>query len=89
LNQATPLESGTRSSVAQGRARRLNDADRFDVRANPVFGGAIHAQLPYKSMRITTRRRVGRLTSVKPAAVNTPSVPTWSSSEITSLVVIG
>ena len=29
-----------------------------------------------KSIRITTRRSVGRLTSVKPASANTPTVPT-------------
>ncbi len=32
-----------------------------------------------KSTRITMRRSVGRLTSVKPASANTSSVPTWSS----------
>ena len=42
-----------------------------------------------KSSRMTTRRNVGRLTSVKPASANTPSVPTWSSSEITFFVVMG
>ena len=30
-------------------------------------------------MRITTRRRVGRLTSVNPASAKTPRLPTWSS----------
>jgi hypothetical protein len=39
-----------------------------------------------KSMRITTRRGVGRLTSAKPAYAKTPWVPTWSSSVITSFV---
>ena len=32
-----------------------------------------------KSMRITTRRRVGRLTSVNPAAAKMLRLPTWSS----------
>src|SRR5438876_587028 len=40
-------------------------------------------------MRMTTRRSVGRLTSVKPAAANMPAVPTWSSPRMASFVVIG
>ena len=33
-----------------------------------------------ESMRITTRRRVGRLTSANPAASKMLRLPTWSSS---------
>lgn len=42
-----------------------------------------------KSIRITTRRSVGRLTAKNPASVNMLSVPTWSSSGITFFVVMG
>ena len=42
-----------------------------------------------KSMRITMRRGVGRLTSMKPASANMPAVPTWSSSRITFCVMMG
>jgi len=38
---------------------------------------------------MTARRGVGRLTSVNPAPAKTPSVPTWSSSSIAFLVVMG
>jgi hypothetical protein len=38
---------------------------------------------------MTTRRSVGRLTSLNPAAANIPAVPTWSSPTIAPLVVTG
>ena len=38
---------------------------------------------------MTARRGVGRITSAKPAAAKTLKVPTWSSSSITSVLVIG
>ncbi len=37
-----------------------------------------------KSIRITTRRGVGRLTSSNPAAANMLRVPTWSSPQVMS-----
>ena len=42
-----------------------------------------------KSIRMTARRNVGRMTSVKPAAAKVLTVPTWSSSSMTSVLVIG
>jgi hypothetical protein len=66
----------TQPGYAIGDPRHLSNAVRNDAPAQ-------------KSIRITTRRRVGRLTSVNPAAAKTPSVPTPSSSRITFLVVMG
>lgn len=42
-----------------------------------------------KSILITTRRGVGWLTSLRPAAAKTPTAPTCSSSGITFVVTIG
>ena len=50
---------------------------------------ATHSRHTQKSSRITTRRRVGRLTTDNPASAKTETVPTSSSSMITSVVVIG
>jgi hypothetical protein len=55
----------------------------------PVDARGALPQLGQKSMRMTTRRGVGRLTWAKPASAKTPSVPTWSSSAITPFAVIG
>lgn len=41
-----------------------------------------------KSSRMTARRIVGRMTSVKPAAAKILRVPTWNSSSTTSVLVI-
>ncbi len=49
----------------------------------------IVAHRSQKSMRITTRRSVGLLTSAKPASAKVAHVPTWSSSSMTFVVVIG
>ena len=40
-------------------------------------------------MRMTTRRSVGRLTSVNPAAAKMLRLPTWSSPHVTSLPGLG
>ena len=42
-----------------------------------------------KSTRMTARRALGLLTSPNPAAMNVLQVPTWSSSSMTFVVVIG
>ena len=52
-------------------------------------GAQLSRRRAQKSTRITTRRSVGRLTSVNPASANTLSVPTRSSSRITFFVVMG
>ena len=65
---------------AQRAVRRL-EAVRLGARLPDGPGRrALSRRRAQKSIRITTRRSVGRLTSVKPASANTPSVPTWSSS---------
>jgi len=61
-----------------GDADGLCRADRSRRELEPAVGGA------YKSMRITTRRTVGRLTSVKPAAAKMLRLPTWSSPQVIS-----
>lgn len=45
---------------------------------------SLHHPFGSKSMRITTRRRLGRLTSVRPAAANMLRVPTFSSPHVMS-----
>jgi hypothetical protein len=73
------------------RARLIATRDGSDTsghaRARQPHLAAPHGH--QKSIRITTRRNVGRVISVKPASANTFSVPTWSSSAITFFVVIG
>ena len=58
-------------------------------RIAPLDCGAACSLCCQKSIRITTRRSVGLLTSLKPAAAKMLRVPTWSSSRMTSVVIIG
>jgi hemoglobin len=66
-----------------GAGRELIDdiGARLEPLRSAIVGAApasnrLTAARDQKSMRITTRRGVGRLTSAKPAAAKTPSVPT-------------
>ena len=82
------------TSVARSTIRRR----RLTIDADVIFDAPTrhHSVWPpdsadraQKSMRITTRRNVGLLTSAKPASANVVHVPTWSSSSMTFVVVIG
>ena len=82
------------TSVARStiRRRRLTiDADViFDAPHDITRAGRLTAPSALeKSMRITARRNVGLLTSAKPAPAKVVHVPTWSSSSMTFVVVIG
>jgi hypothetical protein len=83
--QADGVEASRRDQPESGRDRRYARgrpvAVEHPAEADPAPG--------QKSIRMTARRRVGRETSVKPASAKVRSVPTWSSSRIAFLDVIG
>jgi hypothetical protein len=104
-----PAGLGTRSGpagVIRGRpltgpvtqqAVRGTEVDRLGGTTGPAdpvrFRSTVRNARAQKSIRITTRRRVGRLTSVNPASAKTLRLPTWSSpGKVTSCpgsVIIG
>jgi hypothetical protein len=88
-----PADVGTRLSSSPPPTVRGRTDSSNRLRRSQDPGSVDCACLPdrvrQKSMRMTARRNVGRLTSVKPASANTLTVPTCSSSLIAFVVVIG
>ena len=92
-NAVEPSTSAKRTVTVPPRTERAASETSGGTSALGTFHIVTHPAIPrgarQKSQRMTARRRVGRLTTVKPASANVASVPTCSSSAITFLVVTG